>query len=219
MKAEPLNPHWVKRTIGNLFAALNLLGVPTAFDPNDGLTAGAAFVPTDIDPNNQTRADARRSYFDPYATRKNFHVITGQQVTQILIEGNTGDNAASNPSTGGNVNGNGPAGGNTGGFGFGPGGGPPPTPPNEQGSASMIRRDPASSNLRVTGVEVRIQLWSSEPHLTSCSSPQMPPHHVEQFTPPEKLSLRLEPYIQRRYYNCQALVLHHSLRNSTLRYH
>ncbi|KAL9120381.1 MAG: hypothetical protein Q9187_003059, partial [Circinaria calcarea] len=137
----------------NLFAALNLLGVPTAFDPNDGLTAGAALVPTDIDPINQTRADARRSYFDPYATRKNFHVITGQQVTQILIEGNTGDDVASNPSSGGNVNGNGPASGNTGGFGFGPGGGPPPTPPNEQASASIIRRDPATSNLRVTGVE------------------------------------------------------------------
>lgn len=42
------------------------LGLPTQFDPNDGTSAGPAFVPTDIDPNNQTRSDARRTYYDPY---------------------------------------------------------------------------------------------------------------------------------------------------------
>ena len=202
----------------NLFAALNLLGIPTAFDPNEGLTAGAAFVPTDLDPNNQTRADARRSYFDPYATRENFHVITGQQVTQILIEGNTGDDAATNPSSGGNVNGEGPAAGNTGGFGFGPAGGPPPTPPDEQASAGIVRRDPATSNLRVTGVEVRVKLKASGLYLTSCSLPQMPPLYVEQFTRPEKSSLLPGPYTPRNYCNCQALGLHPSFKSSTLRY-
>lgn len=60
--------------------------MPTQFDPNDGSSSGAAFIPTDIDPVNQTRSDARRAYFDPYASRPNFHVITGNQVTRILIE-------------------------------------------------------------------------------------------------------------------------------------
>lgn len=87
-------------------------------------------------------------------------------MTQILIEGKKGDGAASNPTSGGNVNGEGPAAGNTGGFGFGPAGGPPPTPPGEQASAGIVRRDPTTSNLRVTGVEVRVKLKSSGPNLT-----------------------------------------------------
>ena len=89
-------------------------------------------------------------------------------MTQLLIDGNTGDSVASNPSSCGNVNGEGPAAGNTGGggFGFGPAAGPPPTPPGEQASAGIVRRDPARSNLRVTGVEVSVKLKSSGPHLT-----------------------------------------------------
>ena len=137
----------------SLFEAMNQLGLPTQFDPNDGTSAGPAFVPTDIDPQNQTRSDARRTYFDPYVHRSNFHVITNQHVTRILIEGVANNSQVSNPSTGGNDSGNGPSDGDNEGFGFGPGGS---TPPIEGQTAPGIakRQDPASSNLRIQGVEV-----------------------------------------------------------------
>jgi hypothetical protein len=63
---------------------LNILGVPTAFDPAEGIEAGASFLATTIHPTNQSRSDARRAYYDPYINRPNFHVATGQQATRIL---------------------------------------------------------------------------------------------------------------------------------------
>ncbi|KAL8920889.1 MAG: hypothetical protein Q9172_004306 [Xanthocarpia lactea] len=137
----------------NLFAALNYLGVPTQFDPNDGSSAGAAFVPTDLDPINQTRSDARRTYFDPYVSRPNFHVITGQHVTRILIEGVDSNYVVDNPTPGGNEDGNGMNGVTSNeGFGFGPGGSTPAL--DDSTTAGLLRRQsPSTSSLRITGVE------------------------------------------------------------------
>lgn len=137
-----------------MFAALNYLGVPTQFDPNDGSSAGAAFVPTDLDPVNQTRSDARRAYFDPYVSRPNFHVITGQFVTRILIEGVGSNFEVSNPTPGGNEDGNGMNGmASNNGFGFGPGG-TTPALDNTTDARLLRRQSPSTSNLRITGVEV-----------------------------------------------------------------
>ncbi|KAI4106909.1 MAG: hypothetical protein LQ345_007165 [Seirophora villosa] len=137
----------------NLFAALNYLGVPTQFDPNDGSSAGAAFVPTDLDPINQTRSDARRTYFDPYVSRPNFHVITGQHVTRLLIEGVGSNFVVSNPTPGGNEDGNGMNGmASNNGFGFGPGGSTP-TLENTTDARLLRRQSPSTSDLRITGVE------------------------------------------------------------------
>ena len=140
----------------NLFRAMNQLGLPTQFDPNDGTSAGPAFVPTDLDPNNQTRSDARRTYFDPYQDRENFHVITNQHVTRIIIEGIANNSVVSNPTDGGNDSGDGPSSGNNEGFGFGPGGSTPPIQ-GQTGPGIAKRQDPASSNLRIQGVEVNPQ--------------------------------------------------------------
>lgn len=142
----------------NLFAALNYLGVPTQFDPNDGSSAGAAFIPTDLDPNNQTRSDARRTYFDPYISRPNFHVMTGQHVTRILIEGVDSSYEVSNPTPGGNEDGNGMNGvTSNNGFGFGPGGSTPAL--DNTTTARLLRRQsPSTSNLRITGVEVSFRV-------------------------------------------------------------
>ncbi|KAL8938585.1 MAG: hypothetical protein Q9216_003813 [Gyalolechia sp. 2 TL-2023] len=143
----------VEITLANLFAALNYLGVPTEFDPNDGSSAGAAFVPTDLDPNNQTRSDARRTYFDPYVSRPNFHVITGQHVTRLLIEGVDSSYEVSNPTPGGNEDGNGMNGMTSNdGFGFGPGGSTPRLV-NTTTARLLRRQSPSTSNLRITGVE------------------------------------------------------------------
>ncbi|MCJ1250314.1 hypothetical protein MMC30_007540 [Trapelia coarctata] len=137
----------------NFFQALNYLGVPTEYDQAEGTTAGAAFVPTDLHPTNQTRSDARRSYYDPYASRANFHVITGQHVTQLLIEGVSENLAAQNPSTGGNTDGDGGVSGA--GLGFGPGASPPSASatvdPTAAAGSRKIKKD--SSTLRVLGVE------------------------------------------------------------------
>lgn len=142
----------------NLFQGLNYLGVPTEFDPNDGTSAGAAFVPTDLDPDNQTRSDARRTYYDPYAQRPNMHVIIGQHVTRILIEGIGSNIAVTNPTAGGNQNGEGTTNGNPNGFGFGPSADTPPL--GGQTSNRFVRReDPSSASLRVTGVEVCSLRW------------------------------------------------------------
>ncbi|KAL8815987.1 MAG: hypothetical protein Q9223_004933 [Gallowayella weberi] len=145
------NPGWDWEA--NLFAALNYLGVPTQFDPNDGSSAGAAFVPTDLDPVNQTRSDARRTYFDPYVSRPNFHVITGQHVTRVLIEGVGSTYEVENPTPGGNEYGNGMNGVTSNeGFGFGPGGSTPALD-NSTSHRLLRRQSPSTSNLRITGVE------------------------------------------------------------------
>ena len=80
-----------------LFDALNEIGVPTAYDPNTGLVAGASFLPMDIDPATQERCTARRAYYDPYADRPNLWVTTGQTVTQILFAGRPSNAEASAP--------------------------------------------------------------------------------------------------------------------------
>ena len=136
---------------------MNLLGLPTQYDPNDGTSAGPALVPTDIDPNNQTRSDARRTYYDPYVSRTNFHIITGQHVTRLLIDGVGSNDAVNAPTSAGNTNGNGPSTGDNDGFGFGPDGSTPPL--SGQGYTRFARRQsPITSNLRVSGVEVNIRL-------------------------------------------------------------
>ena len=132
---------------------MNDLGLPTQFDPNDGTSAGPALTPTDIDPNNQTRSDARRTYFDPYVSRPNFHVITGQHVTRVLLEGVANSSEVSNPTPGGNENGEGLApSDNNEGFGFGPAGSTPPIA--GQQPSKVKRQDPAFADHRAQGVEV-----------------------------------------------------------------
>ncbi|KAI9724093.1 MAG: hypothetical protein M1812_000812 [Candelaria pacifica] len=141
----------------NLFTGLNQLGVPTAFDPNDGVSAGAMFVPTDLDPDNQTRSDARRGYYDPYTTRSNFHVMTGHHVTRILIEDVASNAGVSQPMAGGNENGEGGSSGAVSGGVFGNGSTtPPPT------SRTRFAARDNLGGLHITGVEVIIPSLGQE---------------------------------------------------------
>lgn len=123
-------------------------------------------MPTDLDPINQTRSDARRTYYDPYASRPNFHVITGQHVTRILIEGVESNFVVDNPTPGGNEDGNGLNGVTSNeGFGFGPGGS---TPALENSTTAPLfrRQSPEASSLRITGVEVNLSVCQSLSKLT-----------------------------------------------------
>lgn len=175
------------------------------FDPNDGSSAGAALVPTDLDPNNQTRSDARRTYFDPYVSRPNFHVITGQHVTRVLIEGLGSNYEVSNPTPGGNENGNGMNGvTSNNGFGFGPGGSTPAL--DNTTTARLLRRQsPSTSNLRITGVEVSFEIPRRASLINITSLLLVPLILDERSPPPEKSSLRLAPCTQHN--SCNSPVL------------
>ena len=87
-------------------------------------------------------------------SRPNFHVITGQHVTRILVEGVDSNYVVDNPTPGGNEDGNGMNGVTSNeGFGFGPGGSTPALDDNT--TAGLLRRQsPSTSSLRITGVEV-----------------------------------------------------------------
>ncbi|TKA83176.1 hypothetical protein B0A55_00710 [Friedmanniomyces simplex] len=96
--------HWFWDTSTLLFDALNELGVPTAYDPNEGQIAGASFLPLSLDPVDATRSDARRAYYDPVADRPNLWVSTGQHATQVLFDGtSTKDDATVTTSQGNSV--------------------------------------------------------------------------------------------------------------------
>jgi hypothetical protein len=60
--------------------------MPTAFDPNDGTSAGGYYLPSDVDPTNQTRSDARRTYYDPYCSRPNYNILVNSTATRILFD-------------------------------------------------------------------------------------------------------------------------------------
>jgi choline dehydrogenase len=83
-----------------LFDALNELGIPTAYDPNTGLLAGASFLPMDIDPVTEERSTARRAYYDPIMDRPNLWVSTEQTVTQLIFGGQPMNAVASTPIRG-----------------------------------------------------------------------------------------------------------------------
>ena len=91
-------PKYFWNSSAMLFDALNELGVPTAYDPNEGFIAGASFLPIDVDPVTEERSDARKAYYDAYAYRPNLWVSTGQVVTQILFDGRPANTFASTPS-------------------------------------------------------------------------------------------------------------------------
>ncbi|KAK5117340.1 hypothetical protein LTR62_005957 [Meristemomyces frigidus] len=80
---------WFWPTSQFLFSALNELGVPTAFDSNDGQIAGASYLPLSLDPIDASRSTARRAYYDSIAARPNLWVATEQYVTQILFDGSS----------------------------------------------------------------------------------------------------------------------------------
>jgi hypothetical protein len=74
--------------------------MPISFDPNDGATAGASFLPLSLNPTNQTRCDARTAYFDPYISRPNLWVSTNQHATRILFDGGSGNPNTTTPTPG-----------------------------------------------------------------------------------------------------------------------
>jgi hypothetical protein len=115
------------------------------FDPNDGTGTGATFIPTDLNPENQSRADARRSYYDPYISRPNFHVVVGNLVTRILFDSVNGTEGS---SAGSSSNGAGSSSFSGGLFGNGS-----TVPPTGKTRHKSLKR--STSGLRAIGIEVK----------------------------------------------------------------
>lgn len=75
-------------TITELFLdGLQELGIPILTDPNNGTAAGGMLIPNNISPDSQTRSYTRLDYYDVFIdNRPNFHVMTHQHVTRILVD-------------------------------------------------------------------------------------------------------------------------------------
>ncbi|KAK1962555.1 GMC oxidoreductase [Colletotrichum sublineola] len=78
-------PQYIYDASDHVLKGLSELGLPLSGDLNTGNPTGAAFIPSDISPTNQTRSDARVGYYDTAASRSNLHVLTGQTVTRLIV--------------------------------------------------------------------------------------------------------------------------------------
>jgi hypothetical protein len=70
----------------NWLDSLASFDIPTCGDPNDGSCAGSYFIPSSMDPQAQTRSDARLAYHDKAAQRPNYHLMTSTRVSRIVFE-------------------------------------------------------------------------------------------------------------------------------------
>lgn len=47
---------------------------------------GVIWTPSSLDPKGETRSSARTAYYNPVSHRRNLHLLTGHQVTEIIFE-------------------------------------------------------------------------------------------------------------------------------------
>lgn len=94
VRLKSLSLRLIVITIVQWYKALESLDIPVV-EPNDGLHAGAMFLPLDLNATNMTRADARRSYYDPFVSRSNLYVSTGRQVTGLIFSNLTCNSSSS----------------------------------------------------------------------------------------------------------------------------
>lgn len=70
------------------FRAWNSIGVASNPQPNDGNPNGALYSPLSLDFKNQSRSSASSAYYRPLVDkRQNYHLITRQAVTKIILNG------------------------------------------------------------------------------------------------------------------------------------
>lgn len=62
------------------------LGVRMVYDPLNGDANGASWNPLSLDSTTKTRSNSRTAYWDSASNRTNLHLLTGQQVTQLLTK-------------------------------------------------------------------------------------------------------------------------------------
>lgn len=70
-----------------VFKAWEQLGISIPKDGANGQAIGAFWIPSSVDPKSSTRSYARTAYYDPNEGRSNFHLLTGQTVTKLVLKG------------------------------------------------------------------------------------------------------------------------------------
>ncbi|KAH7202122.1 hypothetical protein DER44DRAFT_842185 [Fusarium oxysporum] len=70
------------------------LGLPVIGDVNNGTAAGAMILPSSMQPDNQTRFDAREAHFNSASRRYHLHIATNQTVTQLVLDSNSAHNSS-----------------------------------------------------------------------------------------------------------------------------
>ncbi|KAH6645999.1 hypothetical protein BKA67DRAFT_540992 [Truncatella angustata] len=73
-------------TTKNFVDATKEVGISIAEDQANGNAIGGYYCPHNQNPETATRSSAREAYYDTVAGRSNLHLITGQQVTRIIID-------------------------------------------------------------------------------------------------------------------------------------
>ncbi|KAF2134343.1 GMC oxidoreductase [Dothidotthia symphoricarpi CBS 119687] len=61
-------------------------GIPLPREHAAGTAVGALWIPTALQPKNQTRSQAKNAYYDPVKSRSNLVLITGKRVNEILFD-------------------------------------------------------------------------------------------------------------------------------------
>jgi len=69
----------------NMVEATKALGIPIVNDQADGNNVGGYFCPHNLDPIDRSRFSAEEAYFDSVTSRPNYHLISGQQATRIVV--------------------------------------------------------------------------------------------------------------------------------------
>lgn len=77
-------------TTQNIIDATNELGITVPLDQAAGSPIGGYFCPHNIDPTDASRSSAREAYYNPVQTRSNLHLLTGQSVTKLVVDGANG---------------------------------------------------------------------------------------------------------------------------------
>lgn len=78
----------------NVLEGFAQLGLPVIGDLNNGTAAGAMILPSSMQPDNQTRFDAREAHFNSASRRYNLHIATNQTVTQLVLDSNSAHNSS-----------------------------------------------------------------------------------------------------------------------------
>ncbi|KAJ4471194.1 alcohol oxidase [Lentinula lateritia] len=82
-------PRWTPESRTTLFEALQVLGVPYNSDPSNGHNVGGFSGYHHIHAGDITRSGAAMAYLEPHKSRANLLVITGAEVTKVLLQRNT----------------------------------------------------------------------------------------------------------------------------------
>lgn len=78
----------------NVLEGFAQLGLPVIGDLNNGTAAGAMILPSSMQPDNQTRFDAREAHFNSASRRYNLHIATNQTVTRLVLDSNSAHNSS-----------------------------------------------------------------------------------------------------------------------------